>query len=61
MNSEEKKYKNLMKPDSVQDMESANKHPEQYEITHNKIFSKPAKNGNAHTPLPDWAKDIDDV
>lgn len=30
-------------------------------IAHNRKFSKPAKNGNAHTPLPDWAKEIDDV
>lgn len=51
----------LMKLDGVQDMESANKYLEQYVIAHNKKFSKPAKNGNAHTPLPDWAKEIDDV
>lgn len=51
----------LMKLDGVQDMESANKYLEQYVSTHNKIFSKPARNGNAHTPLPDWAKDVDDV
>lgn len=42
-------------------MESANKYLEQYVVTHNKKFSKPAKNGDAHTPLPDWVKDIDDV
>ena len=50
-----------MKLDGVQDMESANKYLEQYVIAHNRTFSKPARNGNAHTPLPDWAKDIDDV
>ncbi|MBR4126677.1 MAG: hypothetical protein IKR09_03775 [Alphaproteobacteria bacterium] len=42
-------------------MESANKYLEQYVSAHNKMFSKPARNGNAYTPLPDWAKDIDDV
>ena len=41
-------------------MESANKYLEQYVSAHNKMFSKPARNANAHTPLP-GAKDIDDV
>ena len=50
-----------MKLDGGQDMESANKYLEQYVIAHNRTFSKPARNGNAHTPLPDWSKDIDDV
>lgn len=44
----------LLKLDGVQDMESANKYLEQYVIAHNRTFSKPAKNGNAHTPLPLW-------
>lgn len=51
----------LMKLDGVRDMESANKYLERYVVAHNKKFSKPARNGNSHTPLPDWAKDIDDV
>ena len=50
-----------MKLDGVRDMESANKYLERYVIAHNRTFSKPARNGNSHTPLTDWAKDIDDV
>ena len=40
----------LMKLDGVRDMESANKYLERYVIAHNRTFSKPARNGNSHTP-----------
>jgi transposase len=51
----------LMKLDGVTDMTDANKYLEKYVVEHNKRYAGRARDGDAHRPLPEWAKDIDDV
>jgi transposase len=51
----------LMKLDGVKDMADANRYLENYMVEHNRRYSRPAREGNSHRPLPDWAKSIDDV
>jgi transposase len=51
----------LMKLDGVRDIADANKYLENYVVEHNKRYAKAAIEGNTHRPLPEWAKDIDDV
>ena len=51
----------LLKLDGIRDMVNANKYLEQYVQKHNKRFAHPPREGNSHTPLPDWVKSIDDI
>jgi hypothetical protein len=51
----------LMKLDGVRDMADANKYLEKYIVEHNKRYARRAREVDAHRPLPDWAKHIDDV
>jgi hypothetical protein len=51
----------LMKLDGVKDIADANKYLENYVVEHNKRYSRPARESNAHRALPDWVEDIDDV
>lgn len=51
----------LLKLEGIRDMVNANKYLEQYVPTHNKQFSHQPREGNSHTPLPDWVQSINDV
>lgn len=51
----------LLALDGVKDMESANKYMENYVIEHNRKYARPARDGDAHRPLPEGIEDIDDV
>ena len=51
----------LMRLDGVKDMANANKYLEKYVVEHNKGYARRALGGDAHRPLPEWAKEIDDV
>ena len=51
----------LLHLDGVKNMQDANKYLENYIVEHNKRFSKQPMLGNAHKPLTDYVKSIDDV
>ena len=51
----------LMRLDGVDNIADANRYLENYLIKHNRKFSQAALGGDVHRPLPEWAKDIDDV
>lgn len=51
----------LLHLDGVKNMQDANKYFENYIVEHNTRFSKQPLLGNAHKPLTDYVKSIDDV
>jgi len=51
----------LLKLDGVKTLGGLNEYAKRYEQKHNRKFGVDAPQGNAHRPLPKWARTIDDV
>ena len=51
----------LLKLDGVKTLDGLNEYARRYEQRHNRKFGVDAPQGDAHRPLPKWARTIDDV
>lgn len=51
----------LLRLDGVDNIADANKYLKNYVVEHNRKYARKAPEGDVHTPLPEWVKDIDDV